>query len=534
MAISEADVAGVAIDTRHWIGGRRMASPGTFTDLSPIDEQPLAEVARGGGAEVAAAVQAAREAFDGWSRTPPPDRAAVLHGIADGIERRIEDLSQVETRDNGALLRSHRRSVMPRVAHNFRFFAGWLGELDGGGLEISGHREQVSWAPAGVTAVITPWNAPLMLATWRIAPALAAGNAVVAKPPEWAPLTASLLADITREAGLPDGVFNVVQGLGREAGAALAAHPDVARVAFTGSAATGRLVAAAAGAQLTPVSLELGGKSPLLVFADADLDLAVGHAVGQYDNAGQVCLAGTRLLVEEPVAEEFTARFTHRAAGLVQGDPRDEATDIGPNITREHLARVDGFVQRAVAAGARPLLGGAVSPAPGGLYYQPTLLAGAEPGSEILTEEVFGPVLTLQTFTGEDEAVALANDTRYGLAAAMFTGSESRAERVSARLRAGTVWVNCFFVRDLRAPFGGAGLSGIGREGGTWSFDFYADVKNTVYAGQGWATGGAAGGGRPGAEDQPPPAPDGAPPARPSEVPAGVPPARRTAREAKE
>jgi 5-carboxymethyl-2-hydroxymuconic-semialdehyde dehydrogenase len=325
-----------------------------------------------------------------------------------------------------------------------------------------------------------------MLATWRIAPALAAGNTVVAKPPEWAPLTASLLADITREAGLPDGVFNVVQGLGEEAGAALAAHTDLARVAFTGSAATGRLVAAAAGAQLTPVSLELGGKSPLLVFADADLDLAVGHAVGQYDNAGQVCLAGTRLLVEEPVAEEFTARFTQRAAGLVQGDPRDEATDIGPNITREHLARVDGFVRRAVAAGARPLLGGAVSPAPGGLYYQPTLLAGAEPGSEILTEEVFGPVLTLQTFTGEDEAVALANDTRYGLAATMFTGDTGRAERVSARLRAGTVWVNCFFVRDLRAPFGGAGLSGIGREGGTWSFDFYADVKNTVYAGQGW------------------------------------------------
>jgi 5-carboxymethyl-2-hydroxymuconic-semialdehyde dehydrogenase len=264
------------------------------------------------------------------------------------------------------------------------------------------------------------------------------------------------------------------------------AHPDVARIAFTGSAATGRLVAAAAGAQLTPVSLELGGKSPLLVFADADLDLAVAHAVGQYDNAGQVCLAGTRLLVEEPVAREFIARFTERAAALRQGDPRDEATDIGPNITRDHLARVDGFVQRAVAAGARVLLGGAVNAALGGLYYQPTLLAGAAAGSEILTEEVFGPVLTVQTFTGEDEAIALANDTRYGLAATVFTGSESRAERLSARLRAGTVWVNCFFVRDLRAPFGGAGLSGIGREGGTWSFDFYADVKNTVYAGQGW------------------------------------------------
>jgi aminomuconate-semialdehyde/2-hydroxymuconate-6-semialdehyde dehydrogenase len=484
--MSTATVAGVDVDTRHWIGGRRVASGATFTDLSPIDEEPLAEVARGGRAEVDAAVRAAGGAFAGWSATPPGDRAQVLHAIADGITERAADLARVETADNGALLRSHLRSVMPRAAQNFRFFADWLGRLDAGDLEIGGHREQVSWAPSGITAVITPWNAPLMLATWRIAPALAAGNTVVAKPPEWAPLTASLLADITREAGLPDGVFNVVQGLGGEAGAPLAAHPDLARVCFTGSVATGRKVAAAAGAQLTPASLELGGKSPLLVFADADIDLAVAHAVGQYDNAGQVCLAGARLLVEEAVAEEFLARFISRAAALKQGDPRDEATDVGPNITRQHLARIDGFVRRAVAAGARPLLGGAVNPALGGLYYQPTLLAGAAPGSEILTEEVFGPVLTVQTFAGEAEAVALANGTRYGLAATVFTGDRDRAGRVSARLVAGTVWVNCFFVRDLRAPFGGARQSGIGREGGTWSFDFYGDVKNTVYAPEGW------------------------------------------------
>jgi len=484
---STAHVAGVAVDTRHWIGGRRVASPTTFTDVSPIDEEPVAEVARGGTAEVDAAVGAAREAFAGWAATPPGERAGVLRAVAAGVRARIEELAQVETRDNGALLRSHRRSVMPRVAHNFEFFADWLGHLDPGNREVSGHAERVSWDPAGVTAVITPWNAPLMLATWRIAPALAAGNTVVAKPPEWAPLTASLLADITRDAGLPDGVFNVVQGLGVEAGAPLVAHPDVARVAFTGSVATGRQVAAAAGAQLTPVSLELGGKSPLLVFADADLDLAVGHAVGQFDNAGQVCLAGTRLLVDEAIAGEFTARFTVRAGALRQGDPRDEATDIGPNITRAHLDRVDGYVRRAIAAGAHPLLGGAASPALGGLYYQPTLLGGAAPGSEILTEEVFGPVLTLQTFTSEAEAVALANGTPYGLAATVFTGDKARARRVSAKLVAGTVWVNCFFVRDLAAPFGGAGLSGIGREGGTWSFDFYSDIKNTVYAGQGWS-----------------------------------------------
>jgi aminomuconate-semialdehyde/2-hydroxymuconate-6-semialdehyde dehydrogenase len=490
--MSEASVAGVAVDTRHWIGGRRVPSARTFTDISPVDEQPIAEVAAGGQAEVDAAVRAAAKAFPAWAGTPASERAAILASIADAIEARVEDLAQVETADNGALLGSHRRSVMPRVAHNFRFFADWLGELDGTSPEIRGHRQQVSWAPAGVTAVVTPWNAPLMLATWRIAPALAAGNTVVAKPPEWAPLTASLLADITREAGLPDGVFNMVQGIGTEAGAALVAHPGVARVAFTGSAATGRLVASAAGAQLTPVSLELGGKSPLLVFADADLDLAVATAAGQYDNAGQVCLAGTRLLVQESIAADFLARFTERAAALRQGDPRDEATDVGPNITRAHLDRIDGFVRRAIDQGAVARFGGSGNAELGGLYYAPTLLTGARPGSEILTEEVFGPVLTLETFAGEDEAVALANDTRYGLAATLFTGDQDRADRLSSRLRAGTVWVNCFFVRDLSAPFGGAGESGIGREGGTWSFDFYADVKNTVYAPRGWRPPGVA------------------------------------------
>jgi aminomuconate-semialdehyde/2-hydroxymuconate-6-semialdehyde dehydrogenase len=264
----------------------------------------------------------------------------------------------------------------------------------------------------------------------------------------------------------------------------------VARVSFTGSVATGRSVAAAAGAQLTPVSLELGGKSPLLVFADADLDLAVANAAEQYDNAGQVCLAGTRLLVEESIAAPFTEALLTRIAALRQGDPREETTDIGPNISRAHVERIDGFVRRSLAEGATLLAGGAVSPSLGGLYYQPTLLAGAGPGAEILTEEVFGPVLTLQTFGSEDEAVGLANGTPYGLAAMVFTGDHARAERVAARLVAGTVWVNCFFVRDLRAPFGGARQSGIGREGGTWSFDFYGDVKNTVYAPRGWRSDG--------------------------------------------
>src|SRR6516164_5236029 len=253
-------VAGVAVDTRHWIGGRRVASPATFTDVSPIDERPIAEVARGGPAEVDAAVEAARAAFRGWAAVPSADRAAVLRAIAAGVRARVEDLAQVETRDNGSLLRSHRRSVMPRVAHNFEFFADWLGHLDPGDREVSGHAERVSWDPSGVTAVITPWNAPLMLATWRIAPALAAGNTVVAKPPEWAPLTASLLADITKEAGLPDGVFNVVQGTGRDAGAPLTRHDGIRRLSFTGSVPTAGIIAEAAAKNIVPLSFELGGK----------------------------------------------------------------------------------------------------------------------------------------------------------------------------------------------------------------------------------------------------------------------------------
>lgn len=486
--VRTATVAGVEVALDHWIGGERRPSRDAFVDTSPIDERPIAEVARGDAAVAGAAVAAAQQAFDGWAATPPAERARILDGVADGVEARLEQLAALETADNGALLRSHRRSVMPRVAHNFRFFAQALRELGHPDFETRGHRNHVTWDPSGVLVAITPWNAPLMLATWKVAPALAAGCTVVLKPAEWAPLSASVLADIARDAGLPDGVLNVVQGIGEEVGPALVGHPGVARISFTGSDDTARDIARRAAANLTPLSLELGGKSPFLVFSDCDLDAAVGHAVGQYDNAGQVCLAGTRLLVEADVAEAFTERFVARAGALRQGDPRDETTDVGPLITRTHLERVDGFVRRAVAAGATPLIGGGPNRELGGLYYRPTLLTGAEPGSEILTREVFGPVLTIQTFSDEDEAVALANATDYGLAAVIFTGDPVRAERVAARVVAGTVWVNCFFVRDLRAPFGGARRSGIGREGGRWSFDFACDVKNTVTAPDHWTT----------------------------------------------
>ncbi len=475
-------IEGVRVSADHWIGGARIPSEDMFLDHSPIDGELLAMVARGGRREADAAVAAARSAFPGWATTPPGDRARILHAIGEGIEARVDELAIVETTDNGSLLRSMQRSVMPRAAHNFHFFAEELLEVHEDDFETRGHTNRVSWDPAGVVVVITPWNAPLMLGTWRLAPALAAGNAVVFKPPEWAPLTASMLADIAHQAGLPDGVLNVVQGIGEEAGAALVAHPGVDRIAFTGSVETGKLVARTAGGNLTPVSLELGGKSPLVVFADTDLDAAVAQAVGQFDNAGQVCLAGTRLIVEQDIYDEFLDRFVERASALKQGDPRLPDTDLGPQITREHFERVDGFVQRAKADGAKAAAGGGPNEELGGLYYRPTLLVDVPAGSEILRKEVFGPVLTLQPFAGEEEAVALANDTDYGLAAIVYTGDRARADRVSARLVAGTVWVNCFFVRDLRAPFGGSRNSGIGREGGTWSFDFYADVKNVCTA----------------------------------------------------
>jgi len=483
-------VAGVDVDTRHWIGGERVASASTFEDVSPLDGQVIARVSRGGQAEAGAAVAAARAAFPAWAAMAPADRAAVLHRVADGVEARLEDLAQVETRDNGSLLRSHRRGVMPRVAMNIRFFADHLLQLSHPDFETRGHRNHVSWDPAGVTAIITPWNAPLMLATWRIGPALAAGNTVVVKPPEWAPLTASLFADIAHDAGLPAGVFNVVQGLGAEAGAPLVADPGVRRICFTGSVPTSVTIGRAAAANVTPVSFELGGKSPLLVFDDADLDLAVDLAVEQFDNSGQVCLAAVRMLVQDGIYDEFRARFLARAATITQGDPRDEQSGIGPLVSRTHFDRVDGFVKRAIADGAQVILGGEpnheLNNATGGFYYRPTVFEGVGATMEITCQEVFGPVLTLQRFSTQEEGVAMANDTEYGLAATIVTGDPARAERVAGQVRAGTVWINCFFVRDLSAPFGGSGRSGIGREGGTWSFDFYCDVKNSVFAPKGW------------------------------------------------
>jgi acyl-CoA reductase-like NAD-dependent aldehyde dehydrogenase len=470
-------VAGVEVSTDHYIDGRWVASADRFADLSPVDGSHLADVSAGGQAEADAAVAAARKAFPAWAALGPEGRLPILKRIADGIRERVKELAAVETMDNGSLLGGNLHRVVPRAAQNIEFFADWALKLEGHSIDSPEVVNHVRYDPAGVAALITPWNAPLMLTTWKVGPALAAGNTIVVKPPEWAPLTCSLMADIAHAAGVPAGVLNVVQGIGEQAGDALVKHPDIDRISFTGSTGTAKLIGQAAARSITPMSSELGGKSPFIVCADADLDAAAQTVAGQYMNAGQVCLAGTRILVEKSIEPVFLAKVRDAASHMIVGDPRDKDTRVGPLITQEHFDRVAGFVDRAKAAGAEALWGGSRANF-GALYFEPTLFANVDPASEIAQQEVFGPVLTWQTFEDDDEVVALANGTDYGLAGTLFSRSEARAMRIAGQVTAGTLWVNCFFVRDLAAPFGGARNSGIGREGGAWSFDFYSDIKN--------------------------------------------------------
>ncbi|MDE3065039.1 MAG: aldehyde dehydrogenase [Acidobacteriota bacterium] len=470
-------VGGVEVSTDHYIDGRRVSSSDTFEDRSPLEwDVKLADVARGGPREADAAVSAALAAFPAWAALSHYERQGILHRLADLIDKNIEPIATVECLDMGMLEESLRLRVVARGARNFRAYADLAAGYVGRRWESNGTENMVQRMPAGPTVVITPWNAPFMLSTWKCAPALAAGNTVILKPAEWSPLSCSLLMDLADEAGVPPGVFNLVQGLGEEAGAALVADPRVRRISFTGSPETGRAIGVAAARNLTPFTAELGGKGPFIVFADADLDLAAQKAALMYDDAGQVCLAGTRLLVDEAVRDEFVARFTLETSRHVLGDSRDPATTIAPLIHPDHLARVEGFVERARRAGDRVVFGGERL-LPEGLWYRPTLIEPASNASEVVQHEVFGPVLTLQSFRDEAEAVALANSTPYGLSAMIFTTDRARADRVGAAVRAGTVWVNSFLVRDLTAPFGGTGISGIGREGGDYALDFYSDLK---------------------------------------------------------
>jgi len=475
--MSTAKVAGVDVSTEHFIDGKRVASKQTFEVCSPIDGKHLADVSAGGASEIDAAVAAARRAFPKWAALGPDGRHRVLKKFAQAILDHAKQLAAVETADNGSLLMGNLARVIPRASLNIGFFADRALKLGREQIDSPEVVNHVRFDPAGVAGLITPWNGPFMLTTWKVGPALAAGDTVVVKPPEWAPLTCSMMADLAVEAGIPAGVLNVVQGIGEDAGAALAAHTGIDRLSFTGSTDTAKLIGQSTARSLTPVSFELGGKSPYIVCADADLDAAAQTAAGQYLNAGQVCLAGTRILVDAAVADDFQNRFRAAAGAMTVGDPREKSTRVGPLITPEHFRRVEGFVDRALKSGVKPLWGGKRHSA-GKLYFEPTLLDGVRQDMEIVQREVFGPVLTWQTFRDEDDLFELANGTRYGLAAMVFTRNEERAMRIASRVTAGTVWVNCFFVRELAAPFGGSRDSGIGREGGNWSFDFYCDVKN--------------------------------------------------------
>jgi betaine-aldehyde dehydrogenase/5-carboxymethyl-2-hydroxymuconic-semialdehyde dehydrogenase len=467
-------VAGIDVSPDHFIGGERVSSSRRFETISPVDQSVLAEVARGDADDADRAARAAAEAFPAWSALGPAGRAPYLHRLADLIDQNVERLAQVECADMAMLLRSLRARVINRGARNFRNYADLAAAYEERDWHSNNTWNRVQRMPAGPAAVITPWNAPFMLSTWKVAPGLAAGCPVVLKPAEWSPLSCSLLAELAQEAGFPPGVFNVLQGIGEEVGAALVAHPLIRRVSFTGSPEAARQIGVSAARNLVPFTGELGGKGPLIVFEDADLEAASSKAAGQYDDAGQVCLAGTRLLVQESIREQFLERFNAAVDQHVLGDPTDERTTISPLIHPDHVARVEGFVERAKAEGHRVLRGGNRLD---GLFFEPTLFEPLSNDAEIVQREVFGPVLTFQTFKNEEEAIELANSTRYGLSGMLYTSSMGRADRVGRAVRAGIVWVNTFLVRDLTAPFGGAGISGIGREGGDYALDFYSDLK---------------------------------------------------------
>ena len=471
------DVAGVSVSGDHFIGGKRVASKDTFETRSPMDwNQVLGNVARGDAATADAAVSAATEAFPAWAALTPAERATHLHNLADLIDERKDDVAAVECMDMAMLHESLKLRLVPRGALNFRNYADIAAKHEERVWSSKGTLNRVIRMPAGPAVIITPWNAPFMLATWKCAPALAAGNTVILKPAEWSPLSASVLADLIDESGMPPGVFNIVQGYGAEVGASLVSDSRVRRISFTGSVPTARIIGTAAAENIVPFTAELGGKSCLLVFADADIDAAAKKAAGQYDDSGQVCMAGTRLIVEDSIKDEFLEKFHAYTDQHVLGDSHDTATTVSAMIHPVHLERVDGFVKRARENGDTIVRGGKVFKE-GGLWYEPTLIEPKNNDSEVVQSEIFGPVLTFQTFKGEDEGIKLANSTIFGLSGMVYTGDAERAERVGRAIRAGTVWVNTFLVRDLTAPFGGIGASGLGREGGDYALEFHADLK---------------------------------------------------------
>ncbi len=448
-------------------------------DINPATEEVIAAIPDSDAGDVDAAVAAARAAFRSWSLTPADNRSRLLLKIADLIEKNFEELARLESADNGKPISLARRLDIPRAIANFRFFAtAILHQASEAHLTDSTALNYTLRQPLGVAGLIAPWNLPLYLLSWKIAPAIAAGNTCVAKPSEMTPMTANRLAELSIEAGMPQGVINIVHGLGPTAGAAIAAHRDVPVLSFTGGTATGAKVAAAAAPLFKKVSLELGGKNPTIIFADADLEEAIPTSLrAAFWNQGEICLCGSRVFAQRPVFDKVVEGFFHGAKSLRIGDPLDDGTQIGALISAAHVDKVLGYVELARKEGGKIFTGGHRVERRG-YFVEPTVITGLQSDCRVLQEEIFGPVVTITPFDDEAEVIAFANSTRYGLSSSVWTRDLQRAHRVAAAIESGTVWINCWLLRDLRVPFGGAKESGVGREGGFDSLEFFTEAKN--------------------------------------------------------
>jgi aminomuconate-semialdehyde/2-hydroxymuconate-6-semialdehyde dehydrogenase len=473
------------IRIKNFINGRHQEplSAHYLDNLEPATDQVYAQVSDSDGRDVDQAVQAAARAFPAWSRTPAADRSRILLDIAQRIETNLEQLAQAESADTGKPIRLARTVDIPRAAHNFRFFATAI--LHDHAEAYRTDRLALNYTlrqPRGVAGLISPWNLPLYLLTWKVAPALATGNTAVAKPSELTPMTAHLLSEICQEAGLPPGVLNVVHGYGAKAGAALVAHPAVKTISFTGGTVTGAAIARTAAGSFKKLTLELGGKNPNLVFADADLDEVVKTSLrSAFENQGEICLCGSRLFVEEKIYPAFVERFVAEARRLKVGDPLEPATDQGALISRAHFDKVMSYIDLAKQENGRILCGGARVSLAGrcrnGYFVAPTVIADLTENCRVNQEEIFGPVLTVSPFQNEAEVLRLANHTPYGLSASLWTRDLERAHRLAEQIDAGTIWINCWLLRDLRTPFGGMKDSGLGREGGAEVLRFFTEPK---------------------------------------------------------